>query len=670
MAMGTRAHGDDRSRARVRRVLVTMVVLVISAAIGSWASSAVKATALERYHHFLQLRSAAICFDIEQHIRADFEVVRSIASFFKSSQLVEANEFGDFTEAALAAHPELQALQWVPRIVHGDKDQAVLAAMYPGLELRELDSSGALVSVSRRDEYYPVCFIQPHAPNERALGFDLGSDPVRRAALELARDTGLPAATDRIRLVQVEGPASGFLLVMPVFDAKADVSTVERRRAHLRGYVAGVFTLQGLLEASLSSREREDLDLHVYNMTRDPPSLLAEYHAGTATPTLSAAAVPESEDSGVLIHEQTIALAQDSWRVVCTANLAAAAAQPTLVPGVVGVATFSASAFLAAFVASLLRTKRVAERLAEQRTSELSRQKILLDSILDSAAEGIVAADSQGQIVLFNTAGREIVGDSISRQNTLLGMSSLGLFHPDTLTRYSLDDLPLSRAIHGIPTNDVPMFVRNDDIAHGRYLSVSGRPLRAPEGTVTGGVVTFRDVTELLRLQEQLKADAVRDPMTQLYNRRHFDETLPGAINLARRTQAPFCLCQCDLDTFKGVNDTFGHPMGDEVIRRFAHVLRTELRLEDVAYRVGGDEFFIVFPQVSGELAARSMERIRARWERESFTPPGQASFSITCSAGIAAWTPAFETTEAIVAAADRALYEAKQRGRNRVVWV
>ncbi len=157
------------------------------------------------------------------------------------------------------------------------------------------------------------------------------------------------------------------------------------------------------------------------------------------------------------------------------------------------------------------------------------------------------------------------------------------------------------------------------------------------------------------------------DPLTGAFNRRIFVELAEKQLARAQRIQAPLSLVLIDVDHFKRVNDTHGHLAGDEVLRRFAEVVRDQLRKEDVFARYGGEEFCLLLPDVPGPGAVALAGRLRRAVAKSSFVVGG-AEIALTVSAGVAARVDEGpESLEALIARADEALYLAKDRGRNRV---
>ena len=168
-----------------------------------------------------------------------------------------------------------------------------------------------------------------------------------------------------------------------------------------------------------------------------------------------------------------------------------------------------------------------------------------------------------------------------------------------------------------------------------------------------------------LQLHETaLRAQAIRDPLTSLYNRRYMDETLVREISRVQRRGLPLSIVMVDIDHFKRLNDTAGHAAGDEVLKRVAQQLMSGVRREDVPCRFGGEEFALVLPELPVDKAVERAERLRKEIEALSGMPAGR----VTASFGVASFPADGASGEAVLRAADVALYQAKNRGRNRVV--
>ncbi|ACS55674.1 PleD family two-component system response regulator [Rhizobium leguminosarum] len=212
------------------------------------------------------------------------------------------------------------------------------------------------------------------------------------------------------------------------------------------------------------------------------------------------------------------------------------------------------------------------------------------------------------------------------------------------------------------------MVVRALDLGVNDYII---RPVD-PNELVARSLTQIRRKRYNDRLRASVKQTielAVTDPLTGLYNRRYLDNHLNVLFNRSMARGRPLSVLITDIDRFKHVNDTYGHDGGDEVLREFSSRVRSTIRGADLACRYGGEEFVVVMPDTSPEIAAAVAERLRAAIESAPFMlkHSGEA-LSVTASFGIASRIASVLTPGQLMKQADLALYEAKNTGRNRVV--
>jgi diguanylate cyclase (GGDEF)-like protein len=185
--------------------------------------------------------------------------------------------------------------------------------------------------------------------------------------------------------------------------------------------------------------------------------------------------------------------------------------------------------------------------------------------------------------------------------------------------------------------------------------------------TPSGGrMMTYCDVTDLIRNAELLEKLATIDSMTGLYNRRHFLALAGAEWSRFQRYQRPLSILMIDIDHFKSVNDRYGHAVGDQAIISVATACQRGKRNSDVVGRLGGEEFAIFLPETDSAQAAVVAERIRESVAGH-FLSVHNVQFKLTISVGIAAATASMPGTDALLRAADQALYQAKSEGRNRL---
>ncbi len=196
------------------------------------------------------------------------EIVGSIANLRSASGRINHEAFHAFVAAVLMGHREIQALEWIPKVLHSERQQKEASARDSGQQdfrITERDADGQLIEAGERAEYFPVFFVEPLVGNEQALGYDVGSDPVRRAALENARDSGQTFLSERVKLVQDDDGQYGFLLFKPVYATGAVSATVEERRAQLVGFALCVFRIGPFIELALADSRLTGLDMWVFD---------------------------------------------------------------------------------------------------------------------------------------------------------------------------------------------------------------------------------------------------------------------------------------------------------------------------------------------------------------------------------------------------------------------
>lgn len=176
------------------------------------------------------------------------------------------------------------------------------------------------------------------------------------------------------------------------------------------------------------------------------------------------------------------------------------------------------------------------------------------------------------------------------------------------------------------------------------------------------------ETIESARLHERLAGEARTDVLTGLYNRREFEQRLAEEHARAKRYNKPYVFMMLDIDYFKQVNDAHGHAAGDTVLKTLAEILRKQLRDADIPARYGGEEFAAIFPEIDDTAAKQVAERVRRAVAATPFRLPDGREINMTVSIGVSSYPKDADTPREVVDCADRALYAAKEAGRNRVV--
>jgi diguanylate cyclase len=200
-------------------------------------------------------------------------------------------------------------------------------------------------------------------------------------------------------------------------------------------------------------------------------------------------------------------------------------------------------------------------------------------------------------------------------------------------------------------------------IAETKAMENHNQRLRAQVAASSSEIVDLKD-----RLANA-RRDAMTDPLTGLSNRKAFDRAIKDEVAQSQTTGEPVSLIMCDIDHFKRVNDTFGHQVGDQVLKLVAQTIRQCVKGQDISARYGGEEFAVILPQTNVMGAAAVAEFVRRTVESKKIVRKGTGDTlgSVTMSFGVASLVPG-EAYDSLIERADKALYAAKQTGRNRVI--
>ncbi|XAF98602.1 diguanylate cyclase [Pseudomonas sp. REB1044] len=300
---------------------------------------------------------------------------------------------------------------------------------------------------------------------------------------------------------------------------------------------------------------------------------------------------------------------------------------------------------------------------AQGEVARLSEREQLFSSLLDSVNAVLWAFDwEKRQVLYISPAYERIYGRSAS-----LLMADFNewrdAIHPDDL---DYAERSLAQVLVKGTVEDREYRIVNGQ-GEVRWLSDKCYINQQREGERVIIVGIAEDITEKKRLEGELKRLATTDVLTQSSNRRHFFECARQAFNRARDNGTPLAFLLLDIDDFKLINDSYGHPEGDQVLQRIADSGKTILRRGDLFGRIGGEEFAAVFPGCSAEVAAQIAERLQREIERLAFSH-GEQRYSVTISQGLTALSAQDTDLDSLFSRADAAMYQAKREGKNRIV--
>jgi diguanylate cyclase (GGDEF)-like protein len=448
-----------------------------------------------------------------------------------------------------------------------------------------------------------------------------------------------------------------------LLDEKTDRLSV----AHLKGYgeradeVRRLTLARGEGLSGWAAKHRESV--RVGDVSQDPRYVegLAEARSNLAVPL-----VVGSEVAGVINVESERPDAFTSEHEKLLTVLGAQAALAIL--------TFRSQEALQQRLAQLGALFRIS-----QLASEGGNLGVALNSMLEIAAE--VIPQGQSAILLLDEkkgtlsvkAGQGY-GANVQYLEISLGNGVTGRCAQtgETQVISDLDDIPQDRYIPGVPGARSEVAVPL--IAEGRIIGVfnaeSVEPFAFEPEEVQTLTVIARQAAQVIRsaqLLEETRRLAITDSLTELYNRRHFTRGLEENLSRAARYDERLALILLDVDHFKRVNDRFGHHVGDRCLQLIAHVLRESVRESDQIARIGGEEFAVLLQRADQDLVLSIADRLRDRIQNLVLDEDPTLPIDLTASVGVAFFPEQAEEPKGLFRLADKALYEAKRLGRNRI---
>jgi len=386
---------------------------------------------------------------LEETGRSVVEVLHSLRALFDASETVGEDEFATFTREALSLHPAIRALAWAPGVPDGD------------------------TAGTREPVRYPIAYVQPLRGNERALGFDLASEPVRRAALERALATNVPVVTDPVRLDGDRPDANALLGLLAVRGSGS------ARRPPTVGLVVVVFRMEDLIAAS-SLREGARVPAPMHFVVSDPET-------GAGEPVVLAASPAPPAPDDPFVTTRSIDIGSQTWRLEASPTRAFLdrhhSRQPLLL-----------ALLLALLFETVLGALLVASRRARDAAQRRHARRI--QAVLRSLHDGVIVADAEGRVELANQAAASLLGPVAEGTPLAEWAARGGCRLPDALTPGPAD---------GDGLQDAELHLRRDASSPGRWIRVRAAPLdRDPEGD-EGGVYVVSDITVRKEREAQLR---------------------------------------------------------------------------------------------------------------------------------------------------------------------
>ncbi len=519
--------GLRRWEVSLRRYVVLVVVVVcVGTAVSLVLFDTTRRWERERMQTaFEQAAEDRVCA-LRREIEADLLILQALSRFYVGSHEVERYEFWDFVGPLLSSHPEIQALEWIPRVRHSQRrayEDAARRERFPHFQITERTEDGErgyLIRALPREEYFPVYFVEPYRGSEAALGFDLASDPTRREALDLSRATGRAVATARIVLVQETGRQFGSLIFLPVYEKGTRVDSLEARRRNLQGFVLGVFRVGDLVENALASLSAAGINVCVSDRSAPPGERFLYHHGSRMWKAHTSPAARHDRSEVGLQRTGALEVAGRKWQVLCKATRAFVAARTTWQPWGILVGGLVVTALVTVYVLKMMshaahrqrlagrifKTNRELENeIAERRQAEeaLRESEEHLRITLASIGDAVIAVDTGRRVMSLNGAAEQLTGWPFEEARGRPLDEVFRIINEET--RAPVED-PVAKVIamgriEGLANHTV--LIARDGAE--RAIADSAAPIRDAGGQVVGVVLVFRDITEERRVQMELQ---------------------------------------------------------------------------------------------------------------------------------------------------------------------
>lgn len=591
----------------------------------------------ETLEHFRQVSQQSL-----GHIQAKLEEQAAIVAELRGLFLIDDDHkvsreaFHRFVGGMLPAFPMIQAVEWVPYIDASRRAdfESTQRLQIPDFMIAESDETGKLRSAGARSHYYPVTYAEPLKGNNQALGYDLGSDPMRAEALNRSLLSGLPTATAPIRLVQTNNK-TGILIVKAV-------STNDPRS----GFVLTALKIDDFLDQILPGYGNV---LRIRLIDSDAQTLIYDdFEAGSAQVHFDRTFEFGSRNYRLQATPTAEYLKQhrgwQSWGVL---------AMGAMGTSLLGALLLLGTGYTARVVAQ------VEERTKELKAGEARYAKVVSDqrAMLESDLVGILKVKNR-KILWKNHAANRIFGyrdDDLDNAPTRIG------YLDDETYRRVDAQANVALETQGKFRTQVEMIRKTGERI---WVDMSAARLLNEDGVI---LWMLTDITQLKMQEELVHHIAHHDALTGLPNRLLLSDRMNLSIAQTRRLDHLVAVCYLDLDGFKAINDTYGHKAGDMVLIETSRRMEAGIRGNDTIARLGGDEFVMLLNDLE------SMDDLHVALERviDAIDLPIELENGIrvrvSASIGVTVYPHDDSDPDTLLRHADQAMYQAKQLGKNRV---
>ena len=486
---------------RKRRTAISLSMLLVFA-LTTVVVTYVAEKEIERFRFHFDQDCNDLRIALEKSLQAHVNVLRSLESFYAASNVVSREQFHTFVAHILGDLQGVQALEWSPYILKTARDafeNSFKMEGYSNFQITERDANNSLIRAGDRPDYAPVDFIEPYLGNEKAFGYDLSSDEIRREAIVRARDSGHIAATARITLVQEHGNQYGMLAFIPIYAKAQPLTSLEDRRNNITGYVLAVFRCGDIVTSALQDRYREGL----YYRLIDESAPVAERLLFASDPKEPSPITRQKavfRDKYYLDSSFSIPIGGRQWRFQVKPTQEFFASHRTDHVWLIQFACLLLTGTVGAFVMVQSGREDILSQLIEERTAALAKSEDSLRKLsmaVEQNPASIMITDLNGSIEYVNDTAIQLTGyqrhELIGRNPSIL---KSGRTPKETYTDM-WSKLACGEAWKG-------EFVNRRKNGEEYIVSTFISPIRQADGKITHYLAVREDITERRRMESLL----------------------------------------------------------------------------------------------------------------------------------------------------------------------
>ena len=292
----------------------------------------------------------------------NFETLRSLTILFYRNTVPDFKQFNHEAKKILNRHNAIQALEWIPRVIHSERSayEAKLRRDFPEFEITERQKQGQMVTAEEREEYFPVYYVEPLTGNEAAFGFDLLSSSTRREALYRSRDTAIPRATASITLVQEDAEQKGFIAFLPIYEGIP--STVAKRRKNLKGFVLGVYRIDDIFAGSALGDEALGIGMKLVDETLPSGHEILHIHNSRTK---------DAVHERISYRKELPDIWGRRWSLIASPTLSYIAVRREILPMAIFISGIIFTLFISLYIHIISKRALIIQRIVTEKTEEL-----------------------------------------------------------------------------------------------------------------------------------------------------------------------------------------------------------------------------------------------------------------------------------------------------------